>query len=139
LARNFDHGVAMTAPQIYAEIQSLVASLLEALRQQDAVACAALFTPDGLILSPYGPPVRGRDAIRATHQAWFEEGETNKRLTLLEARATAELGYCRLAYAGDYFQTDGSYSTHSGTSLNILLRQDDGNWRIHISCMNADD
>src|SRR5262245_40222485 len=121
-----------------AEIEALVTSLLEALRQHDAAACAALFTADGLILSPYGPPAKGSDAVRATHQAWFEEGETNKRLTLLEASARGELGYCLLAYSGENRQADGSILTHSGTSLNILRRHDDGSWKIHVSSMNAD-
>ena len=63
-------------------IEGLVTKLLEALSQHDATGCAALFTDEGSILSPYGAEVRGRDAIKATHEAWFDEGETNKRLDL---------------------------------------------------------
>jgi hypothetical protein len=36
-------------------VETLVGKLLEALRQHDATGCAALFTEDGSILSPYGP------------------------------------------------------------------------------------
>ena len=118
-------------------IESLVATMLEALRRHDAAACAALFTDDGLILSPYGPPARGRDEIRATHQAWFDEGETNKRLELVEGDASGELGYCVLAYAGDYLQPDGSHATDSGRSVNVL-RQTNGDWKIHVSSLNTD-
>jgi uncharacterized protein (TIGR02246 family) len=73
-------------------IERLVAKLLEALQRQDAGACAALFTHDGLVLSPYGPPAKGREEIRATHQSWFDEGETNKQLKLLEADSSGEIG-----------------------------------------------
>lgn len=119
-------------------IKSLVAQLLDALQRHDAAACAALFTGDGLILSPYGPPASGTDAIRATHQSWFDEGETNKRLTLLEADAGGDLGYRVLAYAGDCLQPDGRYATDRGRSVNVLRRQTDGAWRIQISSLNTD-
>ena len=119
-------------------IEALVAKLLEALRQHDATGCAALFTDEGSILSPYGAEVRGRDAIKATHEAWFDEGETNKRLDLLEAGASGDVGYCVLAYAGDYLQPDGSYTTDSGKSVNVLVQQSNGDWKIHISSLNSD-
>jgi uncharacterized protein (TIGR02246 family) len=121
-----------------AGIELLVARLLEALQRHDAAACAALFTDDGLVLSPYGPPAQGHDAIRATHQSWFDEGETNKRLTLQAADASGDLGYCILAYAGDYVQTDGSTTTDRGRSVNVLRRQVDGDWKIQVSSLNTD-
>lgn len=120
------------------EIKSLVARLLDALQRHDATACAALFTDDGVILSPYGPPASGTDQVRSTHQAWFDEGEINKRLTLLEADASGELGYCVLSYAADYLQSDGSYATDSGRSVNVLRRQASGHWKIRISSLSTD-
>jgi len=128
----------MTTSDTQAEITSLVARLLEALQRHDADACAALFSEDGLILSPYGPPARGRNEIQVTHQGWFDEGETNKRLTVLETRISGDLGYCLLAYAGDYVQPDGTCSTHRGRSLSILQRMPNGEWRIRLQSLNAD-
>lgn len=129
----------MKAPRTSGEaIESLVARLLAALQRHDASACAALFTDDGLILSPYGPPAQGNEEIRATHQAWFDEGETNKRLRLLEVDASGDIGYCVLAYSGDYLQSDGSCVTDSGRSVNIIRRQPDGDWKIHVASLNTD-
>lgn len=119
-------------------VEALAARLLEALTRHDAAGCAALFTEDGRILSPYGAEARGRDAIAATHQAWFDEGETNKRLDLLEFGASEDVGYCVLAYSGDYPQRDGSYVSESGKSLNVLKRVSNGDWKIHISSLNSD-
>ena len=120
------------------DIEVLVARLLNALQGHDPTACAALFTHDGLILSPYGPPARGRDAIAAVHQSWFDEGEKNKQLKLLDAGASETIGYCVLAYAGEYLQPDGSHAPHRGRSVNVLRRGGDGEWLIHISSMTVD-
>lgn len=120
------------------DIDRLITSLLYALKLHDAAACAALFTANGQILSPYGPLAEGTAEIAATHQAWFDEGETNKRLTLLEAGTSGDLGYCLLAWAGDYPQPDGSCKSYRGRSLNVLRRSADGSWRIHLSSLNAD-
>jgi ketosteroid isomerase-like protein len=108
------------------------------MKRHDPAACAALFTEHGTILSPYGREVRGRDAIEATHKAWFDVGETNKRLNLLDFYATEDVGYCVLTYAGDYPQPDGSYTTESGKSVNVLRRQPN-DWKFHISSLNSDD
>ena len=119
-------------------IERLVARLLDALQRHDATACADLFTADGLILSPYGPPARGTTEIEATHQSWFDEGETNKRLTLLDASASGDLAYRVLCWAGDYPQPDGTSTTLSGRSVTILRRTANGDWKIAISSLNTD-
>jgi ketosteroid isomerase-like protein len=59
-------------------------------------------------------------------------------LKLLEADASGELGFCVLAYAGDYLQSDGSYVTASGRSVNVLRRQSNGDWKIQVSSLTAD-
>lgn len=118
-------------------IELLVERLLDALKRRDAATCAALFTDDGVIISPWAPPARGPDAIRATHQAWFDEGEANKRLTVLEANASGDLAYCLLAWSGDYPQSDGSVATYSGTSVNVLRRQTSREWKVQVQSLNS--
>lgn len=119
-------------------MESLVVRLLEAFKQHDAAGSAALFTDEGSILYLYGAEARGRDAIEAIHKAWFDEGQTNKGLDLLESGANGDIGCCILAYAGDYLQPDGSYTTESGKSVNVLKQQANGDWNIHISGLNSD-
>jgi uncharacterized protein (TIGR02246 family) len=120
-------------------IQVLVARLLDALKRHDAAACAALFTQDAVILSPYGPPAKGQVAIATIHQSWFDEGEKEKKLELLDAGCADDVGYCVLAYSGAYARPDGSYEHHCGRSVNVLHKEADGDWRIHISSMTVED
>jgi ketosteroid isomerase-like protein len=90
-------------------------------------------------VTPYGPPAKGHIAIAATHQSWFDEGEKNKHLALLDAGAVEDLGYCALAYSGNYAKPDGSHERHCGRSVNVLRREADSDWRIHISSMTVDE
>ena len=95
---NVTNAVTISPQAALEGIELLVERGLDALKRHDAATCAALFTEDGVIVSPWAPPARGLDAIRATHQAWFDEGEANKRLTVLEANASGDLAYCLLAW-----------------------------------------
>ncbi len=119
-------------------VARLVARLLQALRAHDAAGCAALFTDDARLISPYAAEATGRAAIEALHRSWFAEGETDKRLYLLDLAIDGDTGYCLLAFAADYPQPDGSRVTERGKSLNVLKRQPDGGWLIHVSSLNSD-
>ena len=121
------------------EMNALADALLQVTRARDAAACAALFTADGAIYSPYAEPAQGPEAIEALHQAWLDEGETNKQMTVLEAGGSGDTAYLLLAYSGDYPQADGSTLSESGRSLNLCRRQPDGSWRIHICSLNSDE
>jgi hypothetical protein len=58
--------------------------------------------------------------------------------TLIEADADGRLGYCVLAYAADYRRPDGTVTTDTGKSVNVLRRQVNGDWQIQISSLTAD-
>ena len=120
------------------EMEQLVAALLRASQAKDAGACAALYSEDGAVYSPYAPPAMGSAAIQELHQDWLDEGETNKRLDILEAGGDSDIAYVLVAYAGDTPQEDGGVITDSGTSLNLCQRQPDDSWRIHISSLTSD-
>ena len=119
------------------EIQRIWDAYVDDYMAHDAAACAAYYQPEGEIHSPFGPPVVGARAIRATHQDWFAEGETNKTITVLDARAEGTLAYCLSAYSADVPQTRGPAVTESGTSLNVLERQPGGGWKIRYTSLNA--
>ena len=97
------------------------------------MACAELYAEDGEIHSPFGPPVRGRAAIRATHDSWFESREENKRLEVLSGECRGDLGYALLRYSAD--TADG---VEAGTSLNVLAAATPGRWLFRLTSLNED-
>lgn len=123
----------MTARALF---QPVLDRYLSAYAAHDSAACASLYTRDGRIFSPYGPPVTGSAAIQAAHESWFEEGETNKTMTILEAHADGEAGFCALLYAADIVTPDGETVRIFGSGINTFLRQPDGSWKIRHTSLN---
>lgn len=120
------------ATPLRAEIQALLDRMAAVYSAGDAAACAALYTEDGAIYSPFAPPVHGRAAIETVHRDWTGGGAGDKRLTVIDAGGEEDLAWCLAAFSEDSM-------TDSGTSLNILERQPGGNWLIRISSLNADE
>lgn len=117
-------------------LQQVFDDYLVAYAAHDPAACAAAYTRDGQIFSPYGPPVTGTAAITATHVAWFAEGETDKKMTILEARADGDVAFCSAIYSAEIPTEDGGAMRVFGSSLNTFLRQPDGRWKIRHTSLN---
>ncbi|WP_245318119.1 MULTISPECIES: nuclear transport factor 2 family protein [unclassified Mesorhizobium] len=60
------------------ELQELWDIYVAAYRAGDAAGCAAVFTSDAELHSPYAPPARGRAAIEALHGVWTQYATPTK-------------------------------------------------------------
>jgi ketosteroid isomerase-like protein len=103
------------------EAQRVFDAMVVAYRAGDAAGCAALFTADAILLSPYAHAARGRAAIEALHHEWTSDGGSE-----------GDLGWCLAAYS----EGDGS---GDGTSLRVLERQPDGRWLISSRSLTSDE
>lgn len=83
---------------IHDGMQELVDRCLACQQNGDVEGIVALYTDDGSIYSPYGPPAIGREAIRATFAQWVTGREINKRLDVIEACSDGHIAFfrCRL-------------------------------------------
>lgn len=114
------------------ELQALWEGYVAAYRAGDAAGCAAIFTPDGEVHSPYAPPARGRAAIEALHSIWTQGEVGDKTLAVVEANSSGDLAWCLAAYS------EGE-ATGNGTSLSVLERQAGGGWLIRMCSLNTTD
>jgi len=108
------------------QLQSVYDAYATAYRNKDPAGCAAVFTRDGEVFSPYAPPARGRAAIEILHSEWVDIGD-NKELRILDAGFSGDLAWCLTAY---------SDTMEAGTSLNVFQRQTDGGWLIRACSLN---
>lgn len=117
------------------EIEEIMTAYVAAFNAQNAAECAAIYTEDATIFSPFGPPIRGRAAIVAEHKNWLALGEENKRIDVLDCAASGDLGYCLITYAADITGPDGTQVTEKGTNLCAMVRRAE-RWQIQHSSMN---
>jgi ketosteroid isomerase-like protein len=114
-------------------LRDLLDRYLIAYAARDASACAALYAPMGEIHSPFAPPARGTEAIRALHAEWFTTSEDNKRLDVCNAGVSGDLGFALLRYAADTPE-----GPDAGTSLNVIERAASGRWKFRLTSLTAD-
>lgn len=110
------------------ELQTTLDRMARAYVAGDAPACAALFTADAALHSPYAPPARGRAEIEALHHDWTR-GATAKRFEVLDWGGSGDLAWA-LARFSEEAETD------AGISLAVFVRGPDGGWLIRMCSLN---
>ena len=121
------------------ELQSLMDAYAAAYQARDAQSCAKAYEDGATILTPWGPHATGREEIVALHRAWFQEPDENKTLEVRDVGSDGDLAYCMVAYSADLRQADGTMAKERGTTLSVLARNEDGQWRIRYSSLTPDD
>ena len=120
----------MSAVQDETAIRAQMSVYLKAYEKYDAAGCAAIYAVEALVLTPWGPPAKGRSAIADTHREWFEEGETNKSLTIADLRVSGDHATCLMGFSADVPADGGGTEPSHGSSLSVLARNNDGIWLI---------
>ena len=106
-------------------MEELLARYVSAYRAGDSDGCAAAFTRDGELRSPFGPAAIGRAAIAEVHADWTADDSAGKRLEIRSLGISGDLAWCLCAFQ------DGE-DAGEGESLCVLDRQPDGGWLIRM-------
>ncbi|MDB5524773.1 MAG: hypothetical protein JWM58_2536 [Rhizobium sp.] len=117
---------------IHDELQAVMTKMAAVYQVGDAAGCAALFTENAEVHSPYAPPAVGRRAIEELHREWTKEIIGEKSITVLQAAGTSDAAWCLAKYS------EGT-DVGNGTSLNVFERQPDGSWLIRMCSLNSTD
>ncbi|NKB52760.1 MAG: hypothetical protein GKR97_11125 [Rhizobiaceae bacterium] len=110
------------------DCQKLFDSYVSHYRVGDAAGCSSAFAAEAQLYSPYGAPAIGRPAIEATHKEWLADGGEDKQISVLSSGCSGDLGWCLAQFS--------EVDADSGTSLNVLERQADGEWLITRCSLN---
>lgn len=112
------------------DFQDHLDQMTAAYRAGDAAACAAMFTVDAQLHSPYAPPAIGRAAIEALHVEWVGEGMEDKELIVVESGGSGSAAWSLNRYNEHAGQIQG-------TSLIVWQLDEDGEWRVRMCSLNA--
>jgi uncharacterized protein (TIGR02246 family) len=115
---------------IQTEIHAINASFDHAFNSKNAVAIAALYAENAVVMpAPAGAPVIGKDAIRTFFNGLIEAGVIEHKLTLAEAVADGNLAYQRGNWSGAMIDEAGTKNTFGGNVHLVYRKQADGGWK----------
>jgi uncharacterized protein (TIGR02246 family) len=130
-------GVACSSPQppsttqANAGIDSLNARIAQAYRSHDPQAYAALFTDTAVFEWPAFNTVRGKAELAAMAQGnWAALRDMDLRLNVANRRFAADHATEFGAFEQSWSDSSGVRMTEYGRYVALLLRQDDGSWRM---------
>jgi uncharacterized protein (TIGR02246 family) len=119
-------------------IQEANARFVEAFKRQDAVAIAAEYAEDAVVLPPDGPAVQGRTAIQGFFGGLFTAGGRDLTLETLDLYAAGERAIERGAFTLTMRPEGGQPTILTGKNVVIWTQQSDRAWKVSIDIFNFD-
>jgi uncharacterized protein (TIGR02246 family) len=98
---------------------------------KDPAAMAALYATDGVLVSPSGPLVRGRDALLAYYTKRFASGAHGHKITVTEVHVQGDGGYGINKFSVTTPGAGGALHDVHGTIVAVYGRYPDG-WHLRL-------
>jgi uncharacterized protein (TIGR02246 family) len=92
---------------------------------------AALYASDGVLVSPSGPIVRGREALRAYYVKRFASGAKGHAIEIVEVHVQGNGGYGIAQFSVTVPSANGDLHEVHGTIVAIYQRDPDG-WHMRL-------
>jgi uncharacterized protein (TIGR02246 family) len=120
------------------EVEAVDQAYEKAVANRDTAGVAALYTPDAFLLPPNAPVAKGRQAIEAVVQAYFDAGAQSLDLDTVTLEERGDLVVEVGRYTLGVQPPGGDPVTDVGKYLQVFKRQADGSLRIAYDCFNSD-
>jgi uncharacterized protein (TIGR02246 family) len=98
---------------------------------KDPAAMASLYAEDGVLISPAGPIVRGRDAIKSYYGKRFASGARSHAIKVIEVHVQGDGGYGINQFSVTVRGTDGSLHEEHGIIVAVYRHDTDG-WHLSL-------
>jgi uncharacterized protein (TIGR02246 family) len=98
---------------------------------KDPAGMAALYAADGVLVSPAGPIVRGREALTAYYTKRFASGAKGHAIKVLEVHAQGNGGYGLAEFSVTSPQPDGQLREVHGRIVSVYQHDPDG-WHLRL-------
>jgi uncharacterized protein (TIGR02246 family) len=98
---------------------------------KDPAAMAMVYAEDGVLVSPPGPIVRGRDAIKAYYVKRFASGAQGHAIKVLEVHVQGDGGYGINRFSVNVPGADGKLREEHGTIV-AAYRHDPDGWHMSL-------
>jgi uncharacterized protein (TIGR02246 family) len=98
---------------------------------KDATAMAALYATDGILVSPSGPIVRGRDALKEFYVKRFASGARHHAIKVMEVHVQGNGGYGLASFSVSVSDAHGDLREEHGSLVAVYSRDADG-WHMRL-------
>ncbi len=98
---------------------------------KNPAAMAALYEPDGVLVSPSGPVVRGHDALVEYYTKRFASGAHGHAIKVLEVHVQGDGGYGLSQFQVTVPEAGGGFREEHG-SIMAVYRHDPDGWHMRM-------
>jgi len=98
---------------------------------KNPAAMAGLYTMDGVLVSPSGPVVRGRAALRMYYAKRFASGARHHAITVVEVHVLGDGGYGLCRFSVMVPRANGTLHEQRGTIVAVYQHDADG-WHLRL-------
>ncbi|TAL42099.1 MAG: DUF4440 domain-containing protein [Chitinophagaceae bacterium] len=109
-------------------------NFMDLLRKGDSVGLANLYSSDADFMSPNMPAVKGRPAIQTAFAGFINAGMTGFNLFTTEVWGYDDL----VSEVGTWTFADKDGKELDHGKYIVLWKMEDGKWKLHRDCWNAD-
>ena len=121
---------ALTEPKLMQVATELGRQYDDSYAAKDPAAMAMIYAKDGVLVSPPGPIVRGREAIKAYYVDRFASGARGHAIKVLEVHVVGDGGYGINQFSVTVPQPNGLREEH-GTIVTVYRHDHDG-WHLSL-------
>lgn len=109
---------------------------MEAVRQGDAAALAALYTEDATLLPPESEMIKGKQGIEEFWNALIQMGLKDAVFTKVDVFGSGDLAY-EIGKATITIQPEGQEPIEKKSKYVVVWKQTaDGSWRMYVDIFN---
>jgi uncharacterized protein (TIGR02246 family) len=98
---------------------------------KNPAAMAALYAPDGVLVSPSGPIIRGREALTAYYAKRFASGAHGHAIKIVEVHVQGNGGYGLAQFSVTVPRLNGEAREEHGSIVAVYQHDPDG-WHMRL-------
>lgn len=122
-----------------AAIARATAELLAAVNASDPNRVLAVWAPDGVIMPPHHPAVRGHGALADYFRSLFGRSRFRFAFTSSEIQLAGDTALESVTYTATVWPHGGGAPTEDyGKGLHVYRREPDGSWKLTQDIWNSD-
>jgi uncharacterized protein (TIGR02246 family) len=123
--------LALTEPELTRVATELSRQYDASYAAKDPAAMAMVYADDGVLVSPPGPIIRGREAIKAYYVKRFASGARGHAIKVLEVHVLGDGGYSIDQFTVTVPQVNGTLREEHGTIV-AVYRRDRAGWHLSL-------